>query len=395
MIIRNFLNFVKNNRLLFVLLAITQVIAVVIILFSFGIYRNNRYKLAEGESRDKSLIFSPKENVDIEISRVRDKIVEVSKKYSSLIDSTYIPTKVNLTEYSPEDFENMSLVYSGTNIALARSEFKVVNGEILFRDVYTDNILLTIDEDGRGFTEDELTNGARVCLVPYEAYEMQKDKFEINGISYEIIGHEKKPLGLYATSSREFNIPLMSLPDDAKLSVLCFNLKRPLLRSEYEAIRAEFIPMILSENEVDISGFYSIEIDEKATIKTMMVAAVFMSLISAFSVCIIYRYMLAKRVKTTAIYRICGCTRLKSSLIYIGEMVMVLAGSCAAGSLLFELIVEPRLEKSYTWFSVIYKNGSSYLLVLLYFVIVSGIASVMIAASNRRTPKELLSGKMK
>ncbi len=395
MILKNFLNFVKNNRLLFVLLVMTQVIAVVIILFSFGIYKTNKYKLAEDESKGKNLEFSFGNGAVIEVSRIRDKIVEVSKKYENLIEGTYVNSNISLTGYSPEDFKSMGFVESGTNTAVARSEFGVVNGRLSFSKAYNETVLPGLDDEGRGFTEAELADGSKVCLAPRQAYDMQGQQWEINGISYEVVGHEAKSSGRYDNSWRAFEIPVMSLPGDAELNLVSFNLKRPLLRSEYEAIKAEFIPQIISENEVDVSGFYSMEIDEKSTMATMVAMSVFMSLISAFSVCLIYRYMLTKRVKTTAIYRICGGTRLRSSLVYVGEVLLILTASCVAGSLLFGLLIEPLLEKKYIWFSAIYKNVSCYLLVLLYFIIVCGITSAMIAVSNRSTPKELLNGRMK
>lgn len=392
MILRNLNIFIKNNRILFTLLVVTQIAAVVIILFCFGIYRNNQYRLSEGDAQNYQfdLMFHSEGGSVVEFSRIKDALIEIAEKYDDVIDNVMIDGRCEIEE----DLEPLIVgTYRNENGKVyVSSSFEYTEKGLVKGGRYK-NLLLSLN--GRYFTDEELSNGARVCVASNYVYKVHSDFWTIEGVQYEVIGHENYIEGTdnFYWDGLAFLFPYMSVPDGTDMEVISLVLKRPLLRSEYDELLMSF-RSVVSEEEAKASDFIAVEIDEKATMRTMMLASVFMSFISAFAVCLIYRYMLARRVKTTAIYRICGCTVLKSAVIYIGEMMTVLAVSCMVGSFLFELLVEPLLEKSYTWFTVIYKSNACYLLVLLYFVMVSVIAAAMILQSCRQTPKEMLNSEI-
>lgn len=391
MIIKNLTNFIKNNKVIFVLLIITQIVAVMVILFSYGIYRNNRYKLKEAmeDEYDYALVFNWDGDSPVEFSRVREELLEIVAKYDELIENVLVRGYGKIEEL---DVKEEVYKYENGYLGLA-SSFEYTEDGLIQGERY-ETLLRT--NEGRYFTEEELNNGAKICVIGELAHRFHVDKWIIEGEEYEVVGHESYSKEVYGSGvwSMGAIIPYMSLPDEMKMTRIHFFLTRPLLRSEYDAISEDF-RKLYSEQEAEISDFYGIDIDEKSTMRTMMLASVFMSLISAFSACIIYRYMLTKRIKMTAVYRICGCTEGRSAWIYVGEMFSILLASCVTGSVLFELILEPRLEKNYEWFTVIYKDNSCYLLILLYFMIVAASVAAMIFVSCRKTPKEMINSKIK
>lgn len=397
MILKNLGLFIKNNKMLFTLLIITQITAVSIILFSFGIYRNNRYKLAETESEDYSFevncITDEEGSRIILFSEVRDKLPEVMNKHKDLIESMYVSGRGNLDGEDKEELLGYVEHYLWEQGLVDIEASFTITEEGFDYGFYNQNMLDKLD--GRDFTREELNSDKPVTIVNSTLYMVHSDYWTVNGITYEVIGNEHYDSDNMTTRSSwlGMRMPYYAMPEDMQFKRIYLSLTRPLLRSEYEEIKADFMAF-MDPGSTRYSDFYGVEIDEKATMKTMMFTSVFMSLISAFSVCLIYRYMLTKRIKTTAVYRICGCSATRSALIYIGEMLAVLAGSCLIGSIIFTWLAEPQLQKRYTWFAVIFQSNACYLLVLMYFVIVALITTIMIAVSCRKTPKEMLRNKI-
>ena len=399
MILKNLSLFIKNNKMLFTLLVVTQIAAVSIILFSYGIYRNNQYKLAEKESADLDFSVSCVTNEEgsrvVLFSEVKDKLPEIVDKYKDLISNVFI---MGYGHIEDEDKEALLLSCESElykeGMVMIQSAFSPADSGFDYSS-YNQNVLDRLQ--GRDFTKEELNGSDRVCLVSVRAHLVHPDYWTVDGVEYEVIGNEVYSPGdvisIINSNWMEFMMPYYAMPDGMQFKTLSFELVRPLLRSEYDDMLADFMSF-MDGGSTRYSEFYGVEIDEKATMRTMMFTSVFMSLISAFSVCLIYRYMLTKRIRTTAVYRICGCSAARSAMVYIGEMIIVLAGSCVAGSLIFEWLVEPKLQKNYQWFAVIYGSNSCYLLVLMYFAIVAFFTTVMIALSCRKTPKEMLRSKV-
>ncbi len=389
MILKNLMNFIRQNKTLFILITVTQIMSVVIILFSYGVYRNNKYKLAEGESEADYYNFWSKEDISkVKFSDVKTELLKLAEKYDGIIENVMIS---GWSQIDDINIEERAMVYQYGRIWVG-SSFEFSKGGLKTGNRY-DEVLKK--NDGRYFTDEEINNGAQVCLVADCLYEIEPNCWVIDGIEYEVIGHEHSEEN--AHNGRWYVgaiLPYYSIPDEMRVSYISLSLTRPLLKSEHEELTNDF-RMFIPESEVEFPEYTGIDVDEKATMKTMMLAAVFMSLISAFSVCVIYRYILTKRIKTTAIYRICGCTIIKSAMIYISEMVFVLGFSSMFGSILFEFLIEPFLERKYTWFSVIYQNNTCYFLVSLYFTIVAGFSICMIFLSCKATPKEMLRSKVK
>ena len=122
----------------------------------------------------------------------------------------------------------------------------------------------------------------------------------------------------------------------------------------------------------------------------MMLIAAAMGMVSTLVTCIIYAFLQKEREKSTAVYEICGCTRFRAVLIYLGEMFFILVLAAVSGYLLFYLVVLKKTEPYLQYFQQIFSDRKALLLTAFSTAFVFLCMSIMIILSTSKTPKQLL-----
>lgn len=161
-VFKNLKSFALNYTGIFILVIVCQLVCVLLTFFSFGVYQNflNESDLtAEGISSEE---FEGYHNV-----QVSNELPEGAEIYPAKLNNFYAET-VNILgnkiDMITTDCEN--------NIELL---LKYKEGKFIFPEDFKDNMIRNfIWSYGRSFTEDEFTNGDKVCIAPSLAW----DKFD-------------------------------------------------------------------------------------------------------------------------------------------------------------------------------------------------------------------------
>ena len=391
MILKNIKNLITKNTLLFLLLIVTQLIAVSSILFAYGTYADNNYRLQSLDEKFYYMeVMSLKDTEGksvVNMKMLKDAFPEILEGFEDELVYVDLWGKATLDEPIPVEqakecglcdmTDKREFINEATVVAI----FTVKNGKYAF-----DETSLSFKNTGSTgwYTEEEFNNGNKVCVPSYEYSKINDSRWSLNGTLYEAVGCGK--VGSYFNF--QILIPLESMADDMLFSRMMIQFETPILHSEYEEIKARFEEAC--EYKVEFSDFCSASLDEIETMKTMMMVSVLMALVASFIICLIYRNILEKRVYTTGIYRICGCTGFKAALIYISEIFILLSLSTLAGSFLYLKAIMPKLKPYFNYFADIYSKKITFILPVVYFVVVLMVSTVMICIKMRKTPKEIL-----
>lgn len=393
MFFRNMTLFAKNHTLLFVLLLVTQTTAILVILLSYGVYMNNRYVLQEYEADHKSFgIDFTGEEPESMVALAKEAFPEILKGYEECIERCYVAATASCYydisgledySYSTIDIETGELIkVEQFTEATVVFHFGIQDGKYSGKSYWEEGL------EGAWFSEKGMNEGLNQCIASRLCYQLSPNKAILEGRTYDIIGSEGQG-GKVAFRACSFIMPLESMADEMTLNHLSIELTRFLTKEERKDLTSEFEAAFRGYGTIDdISAVFSI--DEKATMYTTMFATILMAALAAYTICLIYRYVMEKRMQMTAIYQICGSTRGQTMRIYMVEMVVLLLVSAGIGYVLFAWGIKPLLMKQYEWFGVVCTTRMQVSLTMIYLIIVLVATITLIGKSLRKTPKEVL-----
>lgn len=381
--IKNIILFIKKHTGLFFFLFFAQLVAVMVILFSYGIYMNNQY--------EQQLKGSEELNYHIQFKRDEDNnsLVEESKVVEAFPEVLYPIEHILRTANmrSVGDIKDMLEVeHENTNRIWVESEFSLSNGKYT-GGVYSKKNLSGYTK-GEWFTEEQYNSDENIIILPNELYEFYGDSIFIGGETYKTVAYEyfNPEIGGYAGCTF---VPLEALSDEMMPRSLYLEFTRPLTRIEYEKL-VEAMDAAFGVGNLEYDDFFVIDVDDEKTMKTMTSASIVMALVSALTVCLIYRYILSQRVRMTAVYRICGSTAFSAVKIYAVEMAFNLFVTTILGVVTFRFILMPKLADRYVWFLEIFSQNQYYRLIGIYLLIVVAVNIVMMIFNVKKSPVQMI-----
>lgn len=246
--------------------------------------------------------------------------------------------------------------------------FKYRNGEYGFTDVWRN----TMKKEpyfvkGDIFTDAQVAAGENVC---YLSQSMLKKEAMIPNIDYLLVTRflqtDENHLTLYhsqtaivgVTKSKGFfgnipTVPFTVLPDDWKLgSFVGILFPRNIDRRTYDTLTAtadEVLPgklLFADMNFPDKDNIY--------LYNNIMLISALIAVLSVLNFVMLYHFILKRRSRSLAVYRMAGCTAGKAVRIYLGECFVIgipvyLLGLAAYLPLMHRLLskIFPYMEESY------------------------------------------------
>ena len=212
----------------------------------------------------------------------------------------------------------------------------------------------------------------------------------ICGEEYEVPGYGIDNDAIFFNNT--IYIPLESVPDKAQLYQIYIKFNRMLVRSEYEDIK-ERICSLLGDSRYDIVDYVTIDIDTKATRKTIIIIGVMLAVLSCVTIVLIYRYRLEKKKPQMAIYFICGYSSFRVMRIMLKEVIACIAISGVAGYVIFKYLLIGAVKKYFTWFEVIFAGNEALLMVCLISLVTFVFVLAEMIRFFRKNPYEMWVGK--
>lgn len=392
MVLKNLSLVIKKHTILFIVIIITQIMAVVMTLLSYGFFENNRLENNALDNSHKELyVYFPGEDYE-STTKMQKAFPEVVDGYENIINRMYVEgyvsTDMELTHGVDENGNKYAHDYVFFSYSCGFEEGRYTVDDPLSKG------FLSVCEEDIWFTEDEVNSGEKLCVVNLEVLNnSDTEVLELGGEMYKIINNEKV---FYAEEIQQYSfgnciIPLESLPKKTDISYFTIDFTRNLLKSEYDELIMRIQEAL--DTNIEVEEYVVVDLETRASLKSQMIMSSFMAVMSAFVICIVYRYLQLKREKTTAIYQIVGCTRLRAALLYICEVIIILMLPVIPGYFIFLYIEDIFLRNYFEWFGVIYRDEIELKLIGLYLAMVVIVIAVMLIFSTRKTPKEMLRGR--
>lgn len=361
-LLKNIKNIITKEKFLFTIIIIVQIISVVTIMFSYGIIKHYGIKneVAQSTLLEMDLKFPIDSEDDIVTA---DKMLEY---HSMLIES--VKGKIS--------YEYVMSSCSGYMIdsTLNYSNGNIINGES------DENREYAISTGGRNFTDEEKRNGSKVVIVcAGDRKKYTNDTLVLGNENYNIIGYAHENM-VTEESDPFLEIPVMSLPGNAKIRHIIMEFDSPIDKNEYDTLKD--VCLNAFSDKVEIPEFVGIsDVEDTKSNNTIILSGIILIIFAAVNYCIMYRYILEKRKRTLAIYRICGCTKVRAAFVYIVELFGVSIFIFAMLIPVYHCLILPRISRIFEYMRPYY-NNKIYINLLLgygaglfvsYVILVTGI----------------------
>ncbi len=383
-IVINLRNFIKDYTGIFFIVILCQLVSVLLMFFSFGVYQNflnETNNAVNGSSLDENE-YEGYHNFQVKNELPQNAEIypaNLSKFYDEVID--IVGEKIYTIYTECKNNIDISMEYR--------------DGKLLFPQEFEYNIRKYFKWDfGRSFTDEEFFNGEKVCIAPsgcceeffdpeihsffddekgvsvpydypYKAYQSD-DKWYVNieGTEYECIA--------FFDAFNKYYIPYNNMPDKIKLKQL------PIVELKYQLTAEENHKMQELYNQYFpnmADDFYELTLVDNEKIyyyNTNMWISVLIAVVSSINLALIINYVLARRRKSLAIFRIHGCSANKARRIYVLEIMLILNVVFAVCLVLWIAFLLPLLGRIFEYMEGAF-SFKAYVLIYLCYILISYI----------------------
>lgn len=192
----------------------------------------------------------------------------------------------------------------------------------------------------------------------------ENTEFTLFGESYHIVG---------ITDGTDIDIPFNSLNNDLPICTFWSTCMTFLYNVPVTSQQEEYLRQYL---ESHYQGHLGIKDLKHTYINTsfytmLIIVLVLVILISSTNIAIIFRYIMMKRKKQIAIFKMCGCQ--SCTTMFLGEGIVLTQPSFMIGALVYYIFLRPVFEKTFVFMSFAYTLWNL-LIVFILFTVLSLLA---------------------
>lgn len=346
-------------RNIYVLFLVAQLVSVIVLLFSYGTVTS--YELKKKEQTAKGSYVYARFIEPVSVISLREIIPELIEPMNERVACTFIEIE------SPYDELEITCImeYHNGKYSIPSALFPE---DRLYEGRYIDSI--------------EMNDGSKVAFgyLEYDTYKKGNvfsvgDKYELFADKYEIVGI------IDGSSKARLTIPINSATEDMKTSLISVEFNRLTTIGDYESF-SEVLKENFSENVV-ISDFGMVNLDNIVEYDSIIMLAVIVGIISALNTILIYNYLMKKRKKQMAIYRLEGAGRLHQIAICEIEVIIVTVITSIVGVLIFNFGMDDLIIDAYNISIPVY-SMKIYLMMLGIYVGCIILGSGVLVTINTR-----------
>lgn len=359
----NIRDFIKNQKLLFLVLVFSQILSVVLIFSSYGIINHFNVKVSEVEGTALELDFSRIDEEGATAEKCRYFYSEILPVIECKLDYFFI------------------FGYSD-GIAI-ESETDFTNGKYSVSEKYKEHVEKMINS-GRYFNEEETSEKTYVAVI---GSNINSDDGIVNiaGTNYKVVGtfYDER------IDNDFIFVPYLAFPESTEVRHMNIYLEKPLLKSEYDAIYNAAVKYF--DGIYEIPEFDGVDNNsDKRVYQDVIAVAILFIVLSVINYCIMYKYILQVRKDKLAIYRICGCRRGKAFLIYLIEMLGESVVLMGIGIGIFKLLILPKLSSIFEYMKYFFEKETYVKISVLYVVIMLVAYGLLVLRFVKDTPVEMI-----
>ena len=354
----NIKNSLSSYKKIYMLLLISQMVAVLVLFFVYGIVVS--YEAAKVDKLSDSLYMGSRITEKSTITEMKDALPEILETVEDRLDYFAILVK---------DTDKKVIIINSYADGVYELPIEHFGNERLL--------------SGRYMTTEEINNGSKVVICGNSGFKAG-DTYIIGNETFEIAG-------IINTHEMEYTaMSLNSCPEELVVSRLDLVFSKYPKQSDYDT----FVNVMKKRygNNVVFTEFNLMETDDIIAYDSIIVLALAIGVVAALDTILVYNYLMKKRKKQMAIFGIEGATRLQQILINETEVAIITVITSLVGVIIFRLAVERVIMEVYKIGISIF-NIKVYGLMLLAFIgcILLG-AFVMTVINTRKKALDMRRG---
>lgn len=352
---RNIKNLFLHFKSMAILLFVSQTIAILTVYFVYGIYNSYRaYLLAMKEAEYTMEANFESDSSVSTMGELKGCFETVLKEAEDRLDNFYIFP-----------------AYEDTLMNI-HNEYK--DGKYSFSRTVAKNIQL---DEGRMVTDEEVDSGEKVIFG--QNIGNLGDTYKIGSTEYKVIGSEN----LLGTYDNRIIVEISYPACDDEAEILCIILEFSKLPKLNDYLTFKNTLKKQFGNRVNIKEYKMLDLEQAISYNSVIVFSLAAGLMAALDTCLLYGYILKKRRKQMAVFRLVGLGRIRMFLINEAEIMLISMTTAMAGLGIFSLAFEKTITEIYDnnmYTSEIYLKMTG--IYLLSIFVITSVMMIIYANSN-------------
>lgn len=347
-IYQNLRELAKKQPLFLCLLAAVQAIAIFCLAFIIGVIINNKLFMERSDWKNSINIIL---NVDSGIT------------YADLEETLFYISEEVLSGIKAELY--VSTYYDRIEVS---TEVSIENGEYKAGIDIKELVPLQL-VSGRTFTDDDMNSSVPMAITG----NLEETEFAINGKELEIIGS----VGFHDFFTEALLYVNPAAIKDLKLAGICIYFGRYITEEQNQQIIEQLDEVMAGKYDYHNGNIAEEHKDADAAMKAVILACVLIGLILVGTIGIILNHILHERAYKLSVFRLTGCSSMRSLGIFLGELLMISIPSLLTGLGVFVVVQKKWLESIYPYM-VTYLNYKVYFMLFVGLILLMGLFAIPI-----------------
>ena len=410
MILKNLRGLWKNERLLFGIMVLCVFSSALLLQFSYGLYQNYHVIRSEAESDLKELRGDIAPDATLTRAEFAAFVEALPRKITDQVDSFFchgdsgsIPEHIDLSDdkrqelhelfsgqggisWTDDDGTQHEIIFDENtklqDIIGIGLEFHFMyrDGQYYYSELVLDNLQKQGNIDARHFfTKQQYAEGDHVVIITDDERSRIGQYLNVlrNGDTLMLWKQPYKIIGA-VTDFFPLNVPFTAVPDDLQLEGAVFlTFSRSITREQYDTV-IETANQTMP-GKVTFENLAIPDSESRYLYSNIMLLSVLIAVLSVINFVMLYHYILQRRSRTLAIFRITGCTAGRAVLMYLGECLAVSVPVYLIGLCVYIPLMQRVLSKLFPYMAEAYSAKIYAAIFGMYLIIMLLMLSVMIS----------------
>ncbi len=375
-ILRNIRSLIKNEPLIFAVMIVCVFASSWVLTFAYGLYQNYNVQKTEADIEGKELRLSLCEGKSVTRTDLERFFAEISDETLNAANLLYCDAELPGFPTEPGYKENFGR---------AAFRFTIHNGQYqsssYIKEIWEERGQIT---SGRFFSDDDEKNGANVAMVYTDMGKWNEATLAIRTgeNTIRLFDKEYEIIGTYNSFGGTPLIPFLSIPENLELSAPSFMFEKNLTKSQYEEIRSAAriaVPETFVFPDLAFPDSENIYIYNNILLICALIAV-----LTVINFASLYNYIISKRIRQLAVFKLCGCTSFKATGFYLAECAIICVPVFMIGTVSYIPVMKFFLSPIFPYMEAAYSPIIYTVIFALYIIILVIIMSFTLIRSVKK-----------
>ena len=372
-ILRNIRSLIKNEPLIFAVMIVCVFASSWVLTFAYGLYQNYNVQKTEADIESKELVLSLREDKSVTRTDLERFFAEISDETLNAANLLYCDAELPGFPTERGDYGRAAFRFTIHNGQYQSSSY--------IKEQWEKKGQIT---SGRFFSDDDEKTGANVALIYTDMGEWNEATLAIKTgeNTIRLFDKEYEIIGTYDGFGGVPLIPFLSIPEDLELSAPAFMFEKNLTKSQYEEIRSaagRAVPETFVFPDLAFPDTENIYI-----YNNIMLICALIAVLTVINFASLYNYIISKRIRQLAVFKLCGCTSFKATGFYLAECAIICVPVFLIGTVSYIPVMKFFLSPIFPYMKDAYSPVIYAVIFALYIIILVIIMSFTLIRSVKK-----------